>query len=74
MKSLHHIYSIWFLTSMQFMKRDSKNFHDAPASVYNVKKKNSRSPKCFVKIKKAFNMTDLFSFHEITEDENRKEI
>ena len=47
MKSLHHIYSIWFLTSMQFMKQDSKNFHDAPASVYNVKKKNSRSPKCF---------------------------
>ena len=27
-----------------------------------------------MKIKKAFNVTDLFSFHEITEDEIRKEI
>ena len=27
-----------------------------------------------MKIKKAFNVTDLFSYHEITEDEIRKEI
>ena len=27
-----------------------------------------------MKIKKAFNVTDIFSFHEITEDEIRKEI
>ena len=29
------------------LKRDSENFYDIPASVYNVNKKNSRSPEYF---------------------------
>ena len=48
------------------LKRDSKNFYDTPASVHNHQS--------ILKIKKSFNVTDLFSFHEITEDEIRKEI
>ena len=55
------------------LKRGSKNFHDTTASVYNVKKK-FQDHQTVLKIKKAFNVTDLFSFHEITEDEIRKEI
>ena len=55
------------------LKRDSENFHDTPASVYNIKKK-FQDHQSVLKIKKAFNVTDLFSFHEITEDEIRKEI
>ena len=55
------------------LKRDSENFYDTPASVYNIKKK-FQDHQSVLKIKKAFNVTDLFSFHEITEDEIRKEI
>ena len=50
------------------LKQDSENFYDAPASVYNMNKKFP-DHQCVLKIKKAFNVTDLFSFHEITEDE-----
>ena len=55
------------------LKRDSENFYDTPASVYNIKKK-FEDHQSILKIKKAFNVTDLFSFHEITEDEIRKEM
>ena len=55
------------------LKQDSEKFYDAPASVYNIKKK-FQDHQSILKIKKAFNVTDLFSFHEITEDEIRKEI
>ena len=55
------------------LKRDSENFYDTPASVYNIKKK-FQDHQSVLKIKKAFNVTDLFSFHETTEDEIRKEI
>ena len=55
------------------LKRDSENFYDTLASVYNIKKK-PQYHQSILKIKKAFNVTDLFSFHEITEDEIRKEI
>ena len=41
--------------------------------MYNIKKK-FQDHQSVLKIKKAFNVTDLFSFHEITEDEIRKEI
>ena len=53
------------------LKRDSENFHDTPASVYNIKEK-FQDHQSVLKIRKAFNVTDLFSFHEITEDENPK--
>ena len=39
------------------LKRDSENFNDTPASVYNVKKK-FQDHKSILKIKKAFNVTD----------------
>ena len=55
------------------LKRDSENFYDTPASVYNIKKK-CQDHQSVLKIKKALNVTDLFSFHGITEDEIRKEI
>ena len=55
------------------LKRDSENFYDTPASVYNIKKK-FQDHQSILKIKKVLNVTDLFSFHEITEDEVRKEI
>ena len=53
------------------LKQDSEKFFDTPASVYNAKKK-FQDHQSISKIKKAFNVTDLFSFHEITEDEIRK--
>ena len=37
-------------------------------------KKKFQDHQSIVKIKKAFNVTDLFSFHEITEDEIQKEV
>ena len=37
-------------------------------------KKKFQDHQSVLKIKKALNVTDLFSFHEITEDEIRKEI
>ena len=40
-------------------------------SMYNIKKK-FQDRQSVLKIKKAFNVTDLFYFHEITEDEIRK--
>ena len=55
------------------LKQDSEKFYDTPASVYNIKKKFQDHQR-ILKIKKAFNVTDLFSFHEITEDEIQKEI
>ena len=55
------------------LKRDSENFYDTPASVYNIKKK-FQDHQSVLKIKKAFNVTDLFPFYEITGDEIRKEI
>ena len=55
------------------LKRDSEKFYDTTASVHNVKKK-FHDHQSILKIKKAFNVTDLFYFHEITEDEIRKEI
>ena len=55
------------------LKRDSENFYDTPASVDNIKKKFEDRQRV-LKIKKAFNVTDLFSFHEVTEDEIGKEI
>ena len=53
------------------LKRDRENLYDTPASVYNMKKK-FQDHQSILKIKKAFNVTDLCSFHEITEDEIRK--
>ena len=41
--------------------------------MYNIKKK-FQDRQSVLKIKKAFNVTDLFYFHEITEDEIRQEI
>ena len=55
------------------LKRNSENFYDTLATVYNIKKK-FQDHQSVLKIKKAFNVTDLFSFHGITEDEIRKEI
>ena len=50
------------------LKWDNENFYDIPAAVYNIKKK-FQDYQNILKIKKAFNVTDLFSFYEITEDE-----
>ena len=55
------------------LKRDSESIYDTPATMYNIKKK-FQDHQSILKIKKAFNVTDLFSFHGITEDETRKEI
>ena len=55
------------------LKQESEDFYDTPASVYKIKKK-FHDHQSFLKIKKAFNVTDLFSFHEITEGEIRTEI
>ena len=41
--------------------------------MYNIKKK-CQDHQSVLKMKKAFNVIDLFSFHGITEDEIRKEI
>lgn len=38
------------------------------------KKKIFQDHQSILKIKKSFNVTDFFSFHEVTEDEIRKEI
>ena len=54
------------------LKQDSENFYDTPASVYNIKKK-FQDQQSILKIRKTLNVTDLFSFHEITEDEIGKE-
>ena len=50
------------------LKRDTEKLYDIPAKVNNTKKK-FQDHQSILKIKKAFNVTDLFSFHEITEDE-----
>ena len=55
------------------LKQDSEKFYDTPASVCNIKKK-FQDHQSILEIKKAFNVTDLFPFHEITEDEIRKEV
>ena len=54
------------------LKQDSENFYDTPASEYNIKKK-FQDQQSILKIRKPLIVTDLFSFHEITEDEIRKE-
>ena len=59
------------VTAVSDWKRDSENFYDTSASVYDIKKK-FQDHQSILKIKKAFNVTDLFPFHEITEDEIRK--
>ena len=38
---------IFNITADLDLKRDSENLYDKPASAYNIKKKNSRSPKYF---------------------------
>ena len=53
------------------LKRERENFHDTPATVYNIKKR-FQDHQSVLKIKKEFNVTDLFSFYEITEDDIRK--
>ena len=55
------------------LKRDTEKLYDIPAKVNNTKKK-FQDHQSILKIKKAFNVTDWFSFREITEDEIRKEI
>ena len=55
------------------LKRDSENLYNTPASLYNIEKK-FQDHQSILRIKKAFNVTDSFSFHETTEDEIRKEI
>ena len=61
------------VTAVSDLKRDSENFYDTSASVYDIKKK-FQDHQSILKIKKAFNVTDFFSFLEITEDKIRKEI
>ena len=61
------------ITANLDLKRDSEKFYDAAASVYNIKKK-IQNHQSILKIKKAFNVIDWFSFHEITEHEIWKEI
>ena len=53
------------------LKRERENFRDTPATVYNIKKR-FQDHQSVLKIKKEFNVTDLFSFYEITEDDIRK--
>ena len=48
-----------------------QNFYDTLASAYNIKT-IFQYHQSILKIKKAFNVTDLFSFHDITEGEIRK--
>ena len=55
------------------LKPDNEDFYDTPASVDNINKK-FQDHQSVLKIKKAFNVTHLFPFYEITEDEIRKEI
>ena len=66
-KALATLMNNYFLN----VKRDSENFYDTPASVYNIKKK-FQDHQSVLKIKEAFNVTDLFSFHEITEMRSEK--
>ena len=61
------------VTAVSDLKRDSENFYDTSASVYDIKKK-FQDHQSILKIKNAFNVTDLFYFLEITEDKIRKEI
>ena len=53
--------------------RDSENFCETPTTVYNIKKK-VQDHQSILNINKTFNVTDLFSFHEITDDKIQKEI
>ena len=47
------------ITTALDLKQISKKFYDAPASVYNTKKK-FQDHQSILKIKEAFNVTDLF--------------
>ena len=53
------------------LKRDSENLYDTPASVYYIKKK-FQDQQSILEIKKAFNVTHLFSFHEILKMRSKK--
>ena len=53
------------------LKRDSENLYDTPASVYYIKKK-FQDHQSILEIKKAFNVTHLFSFHEILKMRSKK--
>ena len=57
---------IFNITADLNLKRDSENLYDTPASAYNIKKK-IQDHQNILEIK-VFNVTDLFTFHEITED------
>ena len=68
-KVLATLMNKWFVNIRADLdvKWDSENFYDTPASV-----KKFQDHQSILRIKKAFNVTDLFSFHEITEDGIRK--
>ena len=68
-KALANLMNNYFvnITADLDLKQNSENL------VYNIKKKFQDHQNIF-KIKKAFDVTDLFSFHEITEDETQKKI
>ena len=53
------------------LKRDSENLYDTPASVYYIKKK-FQDHQSILEIKKAFNVTHLFYFHEILKMRSKK--
>ena len=57
---------IFNITADLNLKRDSENLYDTPDSAYNIKKK-IQDHQNILEIK-VFNVTDLFTFHEITED------
>ena len=57
---------IFNITADLNLKRDSENLYDTPAIAYNIKKK-IQDHQNILEIK-VFNVTDLFTFHEITED------
>ena len=51
------------------LKRDSKNFYNTATNVFSIKKR-FQGHQGILKIKKVyFDVTDLFSLHEVTEDE-----
>ena len=50
------------------LKRNSENVYDPPTNVCSIKKK-IQGHQNILKIEEVFIVTDLFSFHEIIEDE-----
>ena len=56
------------------LKRDNKNFYDTATNVFSIKKR-FQGHQGILKIKKVyFDVTDLFSLHEVTEDEIQQKI